>query len=92
MESTLQAKNNHFSTMKISTARSVICQRTAVGLNIYAKTVGDSKILTTAFFISLVNRWFDLVTNRSRKLALSKKNEEAMPLSILNSQPMYSNI
>ncbi|XP_036147613.1 uncharacterized protein LOC118647242 isoform X1 [Monomorium pharaonis] len=75
-ESSLQTKNNHFSTMKVSTPRSVICQKTVVGLNIYAKISENSKIATTAFFISLVDRWFAFVTNRSLKLALSKKNED----------------
>ncbi|RLU24294.1 hypothetical protein DMN91_002382 [Ooceraea biroi] len=76
-ECSLRVKN-HFSTMKVSTARSVICRRTAIGLNVYAKTTANSKPLTTAFFIVLVQQhWFDLVTIRSSKLALSKKNEDA---------------
>lgn len=76
-ESSLQTKNNHFSTMKVSTSRSIICQRTVVGLKTYAKTSENQKILTTAFFISLIDYWFTLITNRSLKLALSKKNEDA---------------
>lgn len=63
--------------MKVSTARSVISRRTAIGLNAYGKITEDSKILTTAFFIFLVDNWFTIVTNRSRKLAFSKKNEDA---------------
>lgn len=72
-KSSLQTKNNFFA-MKVTTARSVICHRTAIGLNVYAKTTGNPKILTT-YFISLVDRWFTLVTNRSGKLALSKNKE-----------------
>ena len=37
----------------------------------------NAEYLTTAWFISLFNRWFTLMTNRSAKLALSKKNPEA---------------
>lgn len=76
-ESNLQTKNNHFSTMKVSTPRSIICQRTVAGLKTYAKTSENQKILTTAFFISLIDYWFALITNRSLKLALSKKNKDA---------------
>lgn len=46
-ESNLYTKNNHFSSMKVATARSVICRRTAIRLNAYTKTTGNSKILTT---------------------------------------------
>jgi len=47
------------------------------GLQMLAVEKQNAEYLTTAWFISLFNRWFTLMTNRSAKLALSKKNPEA---------------
>lgn len=60
--------------MKVSTARTVLNRRTETALKVYANYINENSFKTTAFFINLVDRWFHLMTNRSRILALSKSN------------------
>lgn len=65
---------NQYNKMKVSTARSVLSRRTETALKVYANYINENSFKTTAFFINLVDRWFHLMTNRSRILALSKSN------------------
>lgn len=65
---------NQYNKMKVSTASSVLNRRTETALKVYANYTNDDSFKTTAFFINLVDRWFNIMTNRSRVLALSKAN------------------
>lgn len=66
----------HFKKMNVGTARSVVCHRTAVGLEMLAKKKSDARYLTTAWFVTQLNLFFELVTCRSKAkgLALSRSN------------------
>lgn len=68
---------NHFSKMKVSAANHVISNSVAAALNTMVEQgtmPGELTPLakTTAEFISIFNRWFDLMCSRHRGLALSK--------------------
>ncbi|XP_039303296.1 uncharacterized protein LOC120357257 [Solenopsis invicta] len=65
---------NQYNKMKVSTASSVLNKRTETALKTYANYTSDNSFKTTTFFINLVDRWFNIMTNRSRIFALSKSN------------------
>jgi len=67
---------NQYLKMRVSSPRSVFNMRTVAALQAQAEVTGDPSILTTAFFVWLVCRWFELSTNRSGKMALRKSNIE----------------
>jgi len=67
---------NHFDKMRVSSATEVINERTSSGLQLLALEKQSDVYLTTAWFVALLNRWFVLTTNRSRRLALCKSNPE----------------
>lgn len=69
-------KSNHFNKMKVSTSKSMFCQRSSSALQLLALVKQDSSYITTAWFIRLVNHWFDLMTSRYYTLALNKNNKE----------------
>lgn len=73
---------NQYKKMKVSTASSVINKKTETALKVYANHTSNDSYKTTAFFISLIYRWFQIMTNRSRVLALSKYNLEMYNLTI----------
>lgn len=73
---------NQYNKMKVSTASSVINKRTETALKVYANHTSNDSYKTTAFFISLIYRWFQIMTNRSRVLALSKCNLEMCNVTI----------
>lgn len=52
-------------------------RRTEIALKKYAEHTGNNAYKITAFFVGLVSRWFDFMSNRSLKLALGLKNEAA---------------
>ncbi|XP_071576398.1 uncharacterized protein [Temnothorax nylanderi] len=68
---------NNFVKMKTSTSRAVFCRRTEVGLTLLSLHKEEETYRTTAYWVGLVNRWFDLMTNRGKKLALNLRNHEA---------------
>ncbi|TGZ57012.1 hypothetical protein DBV15_10459 [Temnothorax longispinosus] len=70
-------KKNRFNGMKVSTAKSVFCQRTSSCLQLLALSKEDPSYITTAWFVRVVNHWFDLMTSRHHSLALNKSNEKA---------------
>lgn len=77
-------KNNHFNNIKVSTAKSVFCQRTSSGLELLALTKEDPSYTKTAWFVRVVNHWFDLMTSRHYILALNKSNGKAYKEAILH--------
>ena len=63
--------------MNVNLARSLFSRSVADGLRFLVNQQGYSKdMLTTAKFIEVISRWFELVNSRFHKVALSKKNEE----------------
>lgn len=74
--------NQQFSKMKMSTHRAVICHRTSVGLQLLSEEKGEDAYKTTAWFIEQLNNFFDLITCRTRTLALSRDNEVVYGKSI----------
>lgn len=66
---------NQYNKMRTATSRAVICHRTGVGLNLLAEEKQNPSYRTTAWFIILLNTFFELLTGRSPKMALcpSKK-------------------
>ena len=65
-----------FTSMKVGTARSVLNRRTATGLQLLALHTQDPSYITAAWFVNHVNKWFELMTSRCHKVALSKRNAE----------------
>src|SRR5580765_4562132 len=63
--------------MKVSTSKSIFCQRTSSALLLLALENQDPSYITSAWFVHLVNHWFELKTSRYYTLALNKNNEEA---------------
>jgi hypothetical protein len=66
----------HFNKMKVSRATSVINHDVSCGLKFVANEIKDDSILTTAWFIGIVDKWFTLMTSRNPGMALSMKNNK----------------
>lgn len=67
-------KGNHFADMKVCNARAVVCEATVSGLLYQGTTYDDKSKITTAWYISQLSRWFDIVCSRNVNLSLSNKN------------------
>jgi len=74
--------SQHFSKMNVSTSRAVLCHRTGVGLKKLAQEKNDPSFITTAWFVLLLNTFFQLVTSRHQGLALSKSDATAYEKAI----------
>ena len=62
---------SHFDKMKVSNAMSFFSHSNAAGLEYLVQAHNHSTdILTTAWFLKTINRWFDLVSSRHRVTAL----------------------
>ena len=73
----------HFDKMKVHSAYHVFNDKVAKGLNFLVFTGElNEDCAATAWFVKVVNRWFTLVSNRSRVLALSLKNPDAYKQAI----------
>lgn len=77
----------HFSKMKVSSAMHVFSNSVSAGLKFMVKhnliqPKGQKVALDTAWFIDKMNRWFDLMSSRSVKLALSKHDVVAYDSAI----------
>lgn len=64
-----------FPTMAVGTSKAVICNRTGVGLKLMAEEKKNRDYLTTAWFILLLNTFFELVTCRGGPLKLCKSHK-----------------
>lgn len=63
---------SHFDKMKVSNAMSFFSHSNAAGLEyLVHHEQFPSALLTTAWFLKTVNRWFDLVSSRRRVISLS---------------------
>jgi len=74
--------HNFYEKMKVGTARSIFNRRTEIALRKYAEHTGKDAYRTTASFVKLVSHWFDLMSNRSSKLALALLNKKAYEKAI----------
>lgn len=67
----------HFDTMNVGSALRLISFEVAAALRILVDKYGqDEQLLVTAWLIEKMRKWFDLMTSRHPKLALSLRNEE----------------
>lgn len=63
---------SHFDKMKVSNAMSFFSHSNAAGLEYLVRAHSHSTdLLTTAWFLKTMNKWFDLVSSRRRVTALS---------------------
>ncbi|KAJ3641206.1 hypothetical protein Zmor_027721 [Zophobas morio] len=68
-------QSNHFNKMKVSNSLNVLNRNVSCGIKFDAEEEREDKSsLTTAVFIDVVHRWFQLISSRSTILALSKFN------------------
>ena len=64
---------SHFDKMKVSHAMAVFSKSVSAALHVMVDTgVYDQSALTTAWFVDIVNHWFDLMSSRHPIVALSK--------------------
>lgn len=67
----------HFSKMKVKSSLKVVNPRTAAALKyLVVKGLVPEAFETTAWFLKLMNRWFQLMTSRNLQFALGLKNEK----------------
>jgi hypothetical protein len=69
--------------MNVATSAAVICHRTSVGLELLADEMKEDSYRTTAWFLELLNTFFQLATARHQALGLSKRNMVAYEKAIL---------
>lgn len=66
----------HFEKMKVSGALTFFSHSVSSALKYLVECEGyDKDLLTTAWFIEMINRWFDIMSSRHPVMALSKINE-----------------
>lgn len=66
---------SHFDKMKVPRAMNFFSHAVLSGIQCLVQHEGfDKAHLTTAWFINLINKWFDLMSSRHPNMALSKFN------------------
>lgn len=60
--------------MKVSKARHVVNRDVSCSLKFMAVEEGNTAAMTTSWFIEIVNKWFEIMTNRKTLLALRRSN------------------
>lgn len=65
-------KSNHFDKMKVLNSYKYVNQNIAAALRFYSEASNRPEVLTTAFFVESLAKWFLLSSNRSHAFALSK--------------------
>lgn len=75
--------SGHFEKMQVGRAKSIFNNQTAAGLIILSDKLKTPAYKTTAWFISVVVRWFELTASRSHGvvLSLAKREEYAEAIS-----------
>ena len=80
-----KVNETHFDKMKVSSALNVFSRSVSVGLRYLVEHEDyDRGLLTTAWFIDFVDRWFDLASSRHPVTALSNKNPLAYSGAIVH--------
>ena len=73
----------HFDKMKVSHALNLFSHSVSASLRLMVETQNwDSSVLTTCWFLELMNKWFDLMSSRHPVLALSKFDVEKYECAI----------
>ncbi|XP_055522584.1 uncharacterized protein LOC129716770 [Wyeomyia smithii] len=75
-------KISSFDSIKVENSVRVCNLTVAAALRYYAVHANRPDVLPTALFIEIVSNWFNLLSNRSRQMALSKGNLVAYNRSI----------
>jgi hypothetical protein len=64
---------SHFDKMKVSYALNVFSHSAASALRLMVETENwEQEVLTTAWFLEIMNKWFDLMSSRHPVIAISK--------------------
>jgi hypothetical protein len=70
--------STHFSKMKVKSVRKLVNPRTAAALQyLVVKGIVPEAFETTAWFLKLMNRWFQLMSSRNLQCALGFRNKQA---------------
>lgn len=69
-------EQDNFQKMRVGNSTAIMSNDVACGIEFYNEFSTDKSYNTTCWYIRLVKKWFDLMSNRSLKLAFSKKNHE----------------
>lgn len=69
--------NKQFAKMNVSNSRAVLCNRTSVELKRLVSVTENHDLRTTAWFVEIINAFFELITAKHHGLALSRFNETA---------------
>lgn len=73
---------NHFLKMKVSSATNVMSYAVSSALEFLAEDTNNPDFITTSWFISIMSRWFKIMSARSLKLALGKLKKEKLTETI----------
>lgn len=68
---------DNFKKMKVQTSTNVISHDVASGLKFISDELGKTEYLTTAWFIDLIDKWFNYMSSRHPTSALSKHNKDS---------------
>ena len=64
---------SHFDKMKVSQAMNIFSHSVSAALRLMVETNNwDRNILTTCWFLEMMNKWFDLMSSRHPSIAISK--------------------
>lgn len=72
----VEGNKHHFQKMKVSNTMSIMSHEISSALRFVCHENPKDKRPSTAWFISVVRQWFDLMINRKLSLALSKLKDE----------------
>lgn len=73
---------SHYEKMRVSNATHVLSHEVSSALKFMAQELNQPKYLTTAWFVDIVCKWFELMTSRHPIMALSKIKEDVYKDSI----------
>lgn len=68
---------SNFDKMKVINSKKYANHTVACSLRMFSAISGREEVLSTAFFVGLLSRWFDYMCSRSPDLAFSYTNQEA---------------
>lgn len=69
-------QQDNFQKMRVGNSTAIMSYDVACGIEFYNELCDDKSYNTTCWYIRLVTKWFDLMSNRSVKLAFSQRNSE----------------
>lgn len=69
-------QQDNFQKMRVGNSTAIMSYDVACGIEFYNELSEDKSYKTTCWYIRLVTKWFDIMSNRSVKLAFSQRNLE----------------